>query len=266
MQYVFNAWNEICRKIARFRQKLLLLDYDGTLTPIVDIPEMANLAIETRSLLAGLTYRPSVKVGIISGRALSDIKERVGMGGLIYAGNHGFEIESADIRFVHPLTEEISSVIRVIHTVLQRTMSGIKGVIVEDKGITLSVHYRMVEKEKMQTVNSMFENTVGLARNLGKIKVMSGKKVHEIRPAVSWNKGNAVDLIYQKLSNRQRKGELLVLYLGDDLTDEDAFSAVNDLGGISVLVGEHDRISAADYYLNSTAEVNSFLTELSKII
>jgi trehalose 6-phosphate phosphatase len=266
MQYVFNTWNSIYNRIRQSKQKLLLCDYDGTLTPIVDRPEMANLTAETKNLLDGLVHRPAVKVSIISGRALADIKERVGLGGIIYAGNHGFEIDGPDIQFIHPLTEEISSIIRLMGTILQRALSGVKGVIVEDKGVTLSVHYRLVDQDKLPAVNSMFENTVGIARRLGKIKTTSGKKVHEIRPAIPWNKGNAVQLIYNRFSLPHRKGAVLPIYLGDDLTDEDAFKAVNDLAGISILVGEGSRESAAAYYLNSTSEVDSFLSEFQKIL
>jgi trehalose 6-phosphate phosphatase len=266
MQYVFNTWDYICRRIKRSKQKLLLFDYDGTLTPIVDSPEMANLTLGTKKLLASLVHRPSVKVGIISGRALLDIKDRVGLRGIIYAGNHGFEIEGPDIQFIHPLTEEISSIIRLMSTVLQRAMSSIKGVIVEDKGVTLSVHYRLVDQDKITAVNNMFENTVGIANRLGKIKITSGKKVHEVRPAISWNKGNAVNLIFDRVSRPNRKADVLPLYLGDDLTDEDAFKAVNDLDGISILIGEASQQSAAAYYLNSTSEVESFLVEFQKIL
>jgi trehalose 6-phosphate phosphatase len=265
MQYVFNAWNYIFRRIEQSKQRLLLCDYDGTLTAIVDSPEMANLTDETRALINGLIHKPGVKVGIVSGRSLADIKERVGIGGVIYAGNHGFEIEGPEIQFIHPLTEEISSIIRLIGAVLKRTMSGVKGVIVEDKGITLSVHYRLVDQNQVPSVNSTFENTVGTARKLGKIKTTSGKKVHEVRPAISWHKGNAVQLIFDKVSHSSRKSQVLPIYLGDDLTDEDAFKTVNELNGISVLIGDAAHTSVADYYLNSTSEVNSFLAEFLKI-
>lgn len=266
MQYVFNVWNDICRRIAQSRERLLLCDYDGTLTPIVDSPEMANLTVETGKLLARLVNKTGLKVGIISGRALADVKERVGINGFIYAGNHGFEIEGPGIQFIHPLTEELGSIIRLMDIVLKRAMGGVRGAIVEDKGITLSVHYRLVDDDQLPQVNSVFENAVGNARKLGKIKTTAGKKVHEVRPAISWHKGNAVQLIFDKVSHTCKKGEVLPIYLGDDLTDEDAFKTVNELNGISILVGEATQTSEAGYYLNSTSEVNSLLAELLKIL
>jgi trehalose 6-phosphate phosphatase len=266
MQYVFNAWNDICRRIKQSRERLLLCDYDGTLTAIVDRPEMANLSEETGKLLSRLVRKPGVSVGVISGRALSDIKARVSIGSIIYAGNHGFEIDGPEIQFIHPLTEELGSIIRLISTVLKKAMGRIKGVVVEDKGMTLSVHYRLVNDDQLAQVNSVFENTVGTARKLGKIKTTSGKKVHEVRPAIPWHKGNAVQLIFDKAGHSRRKGEVLPIYLGDDLTDEDAFKSVNELNGISILVGEERQNSAAGYYLNSTSEVNTLFAELLKVL
>lgn len=265
MHYIFNVWNDIFRRIRQSKNTLLLCDYDGTLTPIVDSPEMADLTEETKNLLVGLVRKSGVKVGIISGRALADIKKRVGIGGIIYAGNHGLEIEGPEMNFIHPLTEELSSIIHLMGTILNRVLSKISGVIVEDKGMTLSIHYRQVADDKLPHMNSAFENTVDTARKLGKIKITSGKKVHEVRPAIPWNKGNAVQMICDKASRSRKKGDMLPIYLGDDLTDEDAFEVVNDLGGISVLVGEEAQTSSAHYYLNSTSEVNIFLAEFLKI-
>lgn len=266
MQYVFNVWNEIYRRIKQAKTRLLLCDYDGTLTAIVDRPEMAKLADETKQLLVALAHKSGLVIGIISGRALVDIKGIAGVEGIVYAGNHGFEIEGPGVQFVHPLTEEIGSIIRVMGAILEKTAGKIRGVLVENKGMTLSVHYRLVDEEQLPKVNSMFENTVGTARKLGKIRTTSGKKVHEIRPAIDWHKGKAVELIVNRYSPAARKQQAIPIYLGDDLTDEDAFKVVNNLGGISILIGEASQASAADYYLSSTSEVKSFLAELLKIL
>jgi len=266
MQYVFNAWNEIYRRVKQSKTMLLLCDYDGTLTAIEDSPEMAKLTNETRELLSALVHKPGLVIGIISGRALADIRERVSILGIVYAGNHGFEIVGPGVQFIHPLTEEIGSILRMMGAVLERTAGKIRGVLVENKGMTLSVHYRLVDETQLPKVNSIFENTVDTARKMGKIKTTSGKKVHEIRPAIDWHKGKAVELIVNRYSPAGRKQQALPMYLGDDLTDEDAFKAVNTLGGISILIGDANQASAADYYLNSTSEVNSFLAELLKIL
>ena len=136
MEQLLSAWPEVARRLQRARRILLLTDYDGTLTPIVERPELAHLPESTRMLLKALRYQPRFKVGVISGRALSDLKGRVGIHGIIYAGNHGLEIEGPGISFVNPIAEEMKPVLRVIHQVLKRALGGSRGVLVEDKGLT----------------------------------------------------------------------------------------------------------------------------------
>ncbi len=266
MDYLFNNWKEICEKITQHTNKFLLCDYDGTLTPIAENPEDAQLGNDTRKILQELVKKRRLSVGFISGRSLTDVRAKIGIDGALYAGNHGFEIEGPGIKFIYPLTDEITSLMRLMTLVLRKALSNIKGVIIEDKGMTLSIHYRMVDEEKLPQLHTTFENTVEIARKIGKVKTFHGKKVHEIRPAIAWDKGKAVDLIISKHLTSSRKDRILAIYLGDDLTDEDAFKAVNARGGISIFVGDNRVNSAANYYLNSTSEVVTFLTELNKIV
>ncbi|MDD5647925.1 MAG: trehalose-phosphatase [Dehalococcoidia bacterium] len=265
MEYLFNDWNSIWKQLKAAKHRVILFDYDGTLTPIVDRPEIAYLPDEIRVMLGKLAHRPGVTVGIISGRAISDIREMVGVDNIIFAGNHGLEIEGPGIRFIHPLTDEIKSAMHVIGLVLTKAMARIRGVIVEDKGLTLSVHYRMVDTEHLQQVDDIFDNTVNIVRKVGKIRTSSGKKVHEVRPAVPWNKGKAVQMIMEKFLPKNVRASYLSMYVGDVLTDEDAFEAINSAGGISIFVGDGRQKSAAAYYLNDTSEVSSLLAEVLKI-
>lgn len=265
MEYLFNDWNNIWKQLKAAKHKVILFDYDGTLTPIVDRPEIAYLPDNIKVMLDKLTHRQGVTVGIISGRAISDIREMVGLNNMVFAGNHGLEIEGPGVRFIHPLTDEIKSAIHVIGLVLAKATARIKGVIVEDKGLTLSVHYRLVDAEQVQQVGDIFNSTVNVSKKGGKIRTSSGKKVHEVRPAVSWNKGKAVQMILDRFLPRNVRGAYLSLYVGDDLTDEDAFQAVNNVGGISIFVGDGRQRSAAAYYLNDTSEVGSLLAEVLKI-
>ena len=265
MEYLFNDWNNIWKKIKAAKYKIMLFDYDGTLTPIVDRPEIAYIPESVKVLLNKLAQRAGVTVGIISGRAISDIREMVGVDNIVFAGNHGLEIEGPGIRFIHPLTDEIKSAMHIIGLVLRKAMARIKGVIIEDKGMTLSVHYRLVDTEQLQQVDAIFDNTVNIGRKGGKIKTSSGKKVHEIRPAVPWHKGKAVQMILEKFLPKNVRGSYLSMYIGDDLTDEDAFLAINSVGGISIFVGDGRQKSAATYYLNDTSEVSSLLAEVLKI-
>ena len=263
MEHLFGVWDSIVTRIKSSKHVLLLFDYDGTLTPIVDRPELADLHIESRQLLKALAHKPRFTIGIVSGRALNDLQGRADVSGIIYAGNHGLEIEGPGIEFIHPLTEEMGSIIRVIGKMLSKSFSKTRGVVVEDKGSTLSVHYRMVEdEEKVNEVRNVFEQVVGLARSLGKIKTTSGKKVHEVRPNVPWHKGKAVKFIMKQYAKNGRQSGLLPIYVGDDLTDEDAFDVIEGYGGISIYVGSEDSPTAARYFVNSITEVAEFIQRL----
>lgn len=260
--FLFAVWPEVARRLKAAKHVLLLCDYDGTLTPIVERPELADLPERTRQLLQALAHNRRFSVGIISGRALSDIKRRVGLSGIIYAGNHGLEIEGPALSLVNPVAEEMRPVFCLMHQVLSKALATVRGAHVEDKGLTLSVHYRMVEEDKSAEVKNIFERVVATARSLGKVRITSGKKVYEIRPAVDWDKGKAVALLLDRYGWRKAKEELLAVFLGDDLTDEDGFKVINRQGGISIFVGEQMGKSAAQYYLNSPAEVEQFLSLL----
>jgi trehalose-phosphatase len=185
-----------------------------------------------------------------------------GINGIIYAGNHGLEIEGPGIGLVNPLAEEMRPVFRLINQVLNKALAPIKGVHVEDKGLTVSVHYRMVEEGKSEEVRNIFEKVIATARSLGKVRITSGKKVYEVRPAVDWDKGKAIALLIDRYGRTKTKKELLPIFLGDDQTDEDGFKVIESHGGISILVGEDTAGSAARYYLKSPSEVDEFLSLL----
>lgn len=265
MEHAFSAWPAVAQKLGKARRVLLLSDFDGTLTPIVDRPESAVLSHDIKRLLQRLMRRPGLSVGIVSGRSLPDLKRRVGIPGLVYAGNHGLEIQGPGIDFVSPLAVELRPVLSVIHLVLCRALASIKGAFVEDKGLSLSVHYRMVEPGQVQYVDQIVEKTVGPAQAIGKVRLAAGKKVHEIRPALDWNKGKAVRMLMKRYGKGGRRSGLVPVFLGDDLTDEDAFKMIEAYGdGVSIFVGPQRRRSAARYYLESSEEVGGLLRRLAE--
>ena len=262
MEHLYSAWPAVKRRLRTARAVMLLSDYDGTLTPIVERPELAELPWYTRRILEGLVRQTRFTVGIISGRALSDLKARLNIGGIIYAGNHGMEIEGPGVSFVNPIAQELRPILRVLHRVLDRTVGGIKGVLVEDKGLSLSVHYRLVEEHRAGDVKHAFERAVGTAEALGKVRITGGKKVYEVRPAANWDKGKAIDMLMRKYFPSGGGSEGVPFYFGDDITDEDGFRAIENAGGISVLVGQPERDSAARYFVTSPARVATFLSLL----
>lgn len=263
MEHLFSAWPEVINRIDRTSQVLFLTDFDGTLTPIVGRPELVVLPEENRQLLYELAHQRRFIVGIISGRALSDLKGLVGIEGIVYAGNHGFEIEGPDWSFISPVSDEIRSSFRVIKRTLNLTLSTIKGVLVEDKGMTLSVHYRQVDEEKASDIKILVERAVSDSSFRGLFRITAGKKVYEVRPAIDWDKGKAINLLIEKYDKGGKNGGLVPIYMGDDLTDEDGFREIEKYGnGITVHVGEVRDDSAARYYLESTSEVQKFLAEM----
>ncbi|MBI2958119.1 MAG: trehalose-phosphatase [Chloroflexi bacterium] len=262
MEHLFSVWNNVAQQVRTARHILLLADFDGTLTPLVESPDAATLSPETRSTLQSLAHQRGLTLGIISGRALHDLKEKAGVSGIIYAGNHGLEIEGPGLRFVAPLAEEFRPILRLLHRVLSRGLDSIAGAKVEDKGLSLSVHYRQVEEGHAERVGSIFEQAVAAARAAGKVRTTRGKKVLEVRPPVSWDKGKAVDMLMERFGHAGYRRQALPIFLGDDVTDEDAFRSVKKYGGISVYVGDDGTQSAAQYNLRSPDEVHEFLERL----
>ena len=263
MEHLLSVWPKVAAQLKGARHILLLTDYDGTLTPIVSRPELADLPEGTRRSLRALARQRHITVAVISGRALADLKDKVGIRGITYAGNHGLEIEGPGIRFVSPVAEELRPVLRVIHNTLRRAVGTIKGVLIENKGLSLSVHYRLVEERTAREVERVLKRVIGNAHAAGKARITSGKKVYEVRPAVTWDKGKAIELLIEKYGKGRRESGLLPMYFGDDLTDEDGFKAVEDSGiGISVFVGEPSQNETASYFLKSPAEVATFLEML----
>jgi trehalose-phosphatase len=240
-----NRWSEIERRLAGHEEWLLLLDYDGTLSPIVSEPDAAALAPATRGTLSALCGMPGVTVAVVSGRALRDVEERVRLD-IIYAGNHGMEIRGRGLEFVEPKAEALSVELPALTASIGEELAGIDGALVENKGLTASVHYRMVAEEHWARVRSIVEEE--LLPYAGRFVLRHGKKVFEIRPAVKWNKAAAG----LWLASRATSGDPAVVCIGDDETDEDMFRAFP--GGVTVRVGSAAP-SAARYRVEDCTEV-----------
>jgi trehalose 6-phosphate phosphatase len=265
VQHLFSSWGSFRTDIESAAHVLLLSDYDGTLTPIVSRPDEAVLSPDVRDKLRALAVKPDFSVGIISGRSLSEVKTLVGVAGVYYAGNHGFEIEGPGLRFIHPVASATRPEIEDVLRQLSAGLSGIAGVIIEYKGLSLSVHYRLVKKSDEETVARIFHRVTSPWLHDGKIRVSAGKKVWEVRPPVDWHKGKAVATIVREMRASLGGGQVLTVYLGDDATDEDAFRVIHRPQGWSIYVGGDNPSSNADYFLNSTAEVVTFLSRLLEL-
>lgn len=260
MEHLLGAWPLIVKQIDKADHTLVLADYDGTLTHIVKRPELAELQGDTRNLLVDLARQSRVTVGLVSGRSLDDLRGKVDIKGIIYVGNHGLEIQGPGISFIHPAARELKPLLKQLCLKLTQTLETVKGVLVEDKGLTCTVHYRLVDEDRVSDIAGIVYETIRKAEAEKMVVVASGKKVYEVRPATDWGKGQAVKLLVETY-DRTRNG--ITIYLGDDITDEDAFRMIRRYDyGISVFVGEYTSASQANYFLRSPDEVTTFLEKV----
>lgn len=232
---------------------LLGLDFDGTLAPIVDDPANAQLETRLRPVLASLSTRPNLTTIIMSGRERADVEGRVGLPDLIYAGNHGLDIHGQSLTFLEATAAASQPALNAMANSMAERMRNIQGGIVEHKGLTLSVHYRMVDESAHEEVRRAVHGV--LAGTDHPFVLTTGKRVYEIRPRTYWNKGAAMIWIREQVRPDAR-----ILYIGDDLTDEDAFRVCTD--GITVRVGKSAETAAA-YFLDAQTDVAVFLEWLA---
>lgn len=259
IDYLFSNCDRVKRTL-QGKFIYLFLDYDGTLAPIAKTPAKAFMPKETKKLLRRLSEMPNCKLAVISGRALKDIERRVGLkNNTAYVGNHGFEIKGPNIKFNSPVPVQYQKTIKEIRAKLGKRLSPINGVFVEDKGFSLSVHYRLAAKNNIRKVRDELHAALLMYEARGYVRVKPGKMVFEIRPPLAWDKGKAVLwlLARQKFAMRKNKREIIPIYIGDDISDEDAFSVLKDRGW-PIRVGKLER-SDARYYLKDTAEVTRLL-------
>lgn len=247
----------------RHHRLVLLLDFDGTLAPIVERPELAALPGPTRAALERLLAHPGVDVAIVSGRALADVRELARLPGIAYAGNHGMEIDGAGLRRVHLEAAAARPHLETLVATLGPELAAVRGALLEDKGLTLTVHHRLVERSQVPRVRHL---VLAAAAPLPGLRVTEGKEVLEVRPAVEWDKGRAVEFLLDSLDPPPGAP---VIYLGDDTTDEDAFRAVRGWreGGESVLVAESQPSdTAAASLARDPAEVGVLLARIAEAL
>lgn len=232
---------------------LLFLDFDGTLSPIVEHHEDAEISEEMRSLVRELAKK--YPVAVVSGRGLSDVKKRMGLPDLFYAGSHGFEISGpGGFARDHEEAVKVMPVFNELEPLLKVKLDHIPGVGFERKKFTLAVHYRQVKQEQEQEVHDV----VGaVLKDHPQVIGAGGKKVIEIRPAIDWHKGKAVEFLKKELSKEK---DPFSIYIGDDVTDEDAFKFV--VNGLGILVGYHGMETYADYHLEDLEQVKQFFRKL----
>ena len=243
------------------RQPAVFYDFDGTLSEIVEDPDSARLVDGAADALTSLSA--ACPVAILSGRDLADVRERIGLRGLWYAGSHGFELTGPD--GTHHQNPEAAASIPVLAGAaadLADQLGHIPGVLVEHKRFGVAVHYRNAARDRVGEVAA----AVRTAGQRTALRVTTGREVIELRPNIDWDKGKTLRWVLDYIRDNEGAGALLPIYLGDDITDEDAFDAVDD-DGIAILVrhsDDGDRATAARYALDSPDRVQEFTERLAR--
>jgi alpha,alpha-trehalase len=267
-RHLLAAQAEIARELRRARYLAVFTDFDGTLVRITQQPDQARLGARVKSLLAELARR-GVVIGVVSGRRLEDLRERVGLDGIWYVGVHGFFLLTPGNRAITLPNRRERGIIARAERALARRLSGVPGVVLEPKRATLAVHYRLASRRNRALAAKV---TAALLQRYPHLTMLAGKKVWELLPAGKpsgrpgapaeprIHKWAAIQLALEYERRQRPRGHWLVFYLGDDSTDELVFQK---LEGVSVAVGR-TRHTAARYYLRSPTEVRQFLQRLNQ--
>lgn len=245
----------IC-SIAVTKRLVVFVDYDGTLTPIAAQPEEAVLSEAMRRVLSDLAT--VWQVAVVSGRGLEDVRANVRLDTLYYAGSHGFEMAGPNgLSKIYQPAEAFLETLDQAETVLVERLRQVDGLRIERKQFAIAIHYRHANEHDIPEVVASVD---AVRQELPTLRQTGGKKVFELRPNLDWHKGTALFWLIEAMGLTSQ--EVWPIYIGDDVTDEDAFDVL-DQHGMGILVAPSHRATAAHYRLGSTAEVQDFLTALS---
>lgn len=251
------AVSELARRRAG-RHLLLLFDFDGTLAPFHPDPDAVSLDDEVRHLLAGLALEPGSTVGIISGRRLPDLEKRLKIPGEVYvAGFHGLEIHAPGETFMHPEAAAATGFVRAIAETMRTYLPALPGVFLEDKVFSIALHYREAAPAVRVVAQSYFVEASREYVDSGRLRVLPGACVVELLPGASWNKGSALQWIRERIERVH--GATFTVYVGDDVTDEDAFRAVGPEG---MTISASERASGAEFSVDGPDGVKRLLHSL----
>ena len=262
---VSHIMNEIRNKIAG-KSVYVFLDYDGTLTPIVPDPSNAVLSQEMYEVVMEVSQICSV--GVVTGRGRGTIKsfikdelaDRVSI-----AASHGFDISLPTGEYIQVGDSDHMSEFKRFKSYLS-TCEFPTGCMIEDTGYSISVHYRHVDPHMQASIKPKLQDCLRLFSGL---VLTSGKMVYEVRLDLDWNKGRAVDWILQHTFLKTHSVEdICVIYIGDDITDEDGFKALYQYtNNCSIIVADKlTRPTNASFRLRDPDDVMKFLTQLVNTI
>lgn len=247
----------VWQSVLQAQRIFIFLDFDGTLVEIAATPAQASLSLERRRCLEKLATLPGILVGVVSGRRIEEVQRLVSVEKIFYVGVHGLEVAMPQgEKISYPQGEEVIDALRSIRDKWSRSLAAMPEIFLEDKGLTLALHYRLAKREDASKVMRDFFQTVGAYQERGiPLEILEGKEVLEVKPG-GVNKGTAVTRLLDQYGEGARP-----VYLGDDVTDEAAFQSLTQRG-ITILVAEVPSPTAASYYLHNPDEVYAFLKHL----
>lgn len=241
--------------IFRNRRPFLFLDYDGTLTPIVPDPDDAILSGDMKEILEELSE--IIHVGVISGRDRKDLVGKVQVDTLIYAGSHGFDITGpGGLQLQYEAGKKTLPALDEAEENLAGKLADVDGVKIERKKYAIAVHFRNASRDRIGEIDQVVHAEIDRQAAL---KIGTGKEILELKPDLDWNKGKAINWIMETLQINPQKS--IPVFIGDDITDEDAFKAVSP-DGVGIIVGSHGDRTAASFRLKDPGEVFVFLQRL----
>jgi trehalose 6-phosphate phosphatase len=245
-----SAWPEVIARIREADQRLLLLDFDGTLVGLRRHPDDVRFSERGRKILRQLVGHKNLTVAVVSGRELEKIQTLVGVEGIRYVGLHGAERAGETTVPSIAARQMVEAALKAA----QAGLAGLRGIEIEDKHLSFAVHYRGARQPATEAASRVVGDIVATSND--KLRILSGKKVWEVLPREFPGKGVAVLELLARLPEKK-----IAIYFGDDETDEEAFSVLP--GHITVNVGSGVN-SHASFYVQSPSEVLQFLARLEK--
>jgi trehalose 6-phosphate phosphatase len=238
------------------RKPIFFLDFDGTLAPIVSEPDGAELAPQMFDILSQLNK--NTFCAIITGRDRADIEKRIAIDNLVYAGSHGYDIIGPNLNWIYEKGKASIPQLDNAQRELNNSIGKIEGIKIERKKFAIAVHYRHVAEENiaelLQKVNAIIDQNDYL-------KAGPGNKVMELKPNIEWHKGKALTWLMDHFNLSLKK--YIPIFLGDDITDEDAFATIAK-SGIGIIVGHQLHPTLASHVLKDIDEVGVFLSKINK--
>lgn len=247
--YLWKNLHELQRRIINTERLLIFLDYDGTIVPFASTPQKVKLPKKTKVLLEEINRHFAIYLSIVSGRSLEEIKKQISIPDLFYAGNHGLEWEINGKKYTIPKMNKYLKDLSGIKKALIHLEDKYPGVTIEDKKLTLAVHYRLINQKQLPLFHKHLHTILKPLLNAFPIRLSKGKKIYEIKPAINWTKGDFVELAIRKLTNKKNLNNLII-YIGDDTTDEDVFIRLPNI--ITIKVGK--KSTKAKYYIKNHLE------------